>query len=88
MVETKTGEMMAKELDTFVNLMGHDYKGFVDQVCHRTHRYLQQEIFQLFLGCIGEWAKCADEGIYDGRNEWTCKMSARMQAIITKGNLY
>jgi hypothetical protein len=87
MVETKTGEMMAEDLDRFVNMMGHDSQGFVGQVVHRTHRYLQQEIFILFMRCVGEWARCADSGVYDGRNEYTCRMSKRIRDEVFEGSL-
>lgn len=41
----------------------------------REHRYLQQEMFKVCLEYIKLLAGNYDKGIYDGRNEWSCKTS-------------
>lgn len=39
------------------------------------HRYLQQEMFKVCLEYIKVLAKNYENGIYDGRNEWSCQIS-------------
>ena len=41
----------------------------------REHRYLQQEMFKVCLEYIKVLAENYEKGIYDGRNEWSCKVS-------------
>ena len=41
----------------------------------KEHRYLQQEMFKVCLEYIKVLAKNYEKGIYDGRNEWSCKVS-------------
>jgi len=42
----------------------------------RTHRYLQQEMFKVFLGFMKQLAYNYQEGRYDDRNEWASRLSA------------
>ena len=76
-------EQMAKEaheiLSRFVNNFGCPAEEFVGCVM-RDHRTLQQSMFRLFLGCIKEWAKKAEDGEYDLRNELTCKLAQKIVA--------
>lgn len=39
------------------------------------HRYLQQEMFKVCLEYMKVLAKNYENGIYDGRNEWSCQIS-------------
>lgn len=41
----------------------------------RQHRYLQQQMFYLFLEYAKVLAENADKGYYDARNEYSCKVS-------------
>jgi len=69
-----TGEEAAEALSNFVNHAGNDEKQkFVEQFTNRTHRTLQQQGMDLFLRLCEAWAKKYDEGVYDGRNEYTCR---------------
>ena len=83
----ETGKAAAEYIDNFVNNMGHERDAFAFTVVHKTHRYLQQEIFRLFLKCIKGWAESYDKGRYDPRNEWTCKMSKEIRDKVFEGYL-
>jgi len=51
---------------------------FATRMCHGTHRTLQQGSFALMLACIDQWAKDADAGNFDLRNEETVKMAKQI----------
>ena len=61
----KTGKDMMGELSNFVNNMGHDSEGFVNQFT-REHRTLQQSTIRLMLKTVEAMAETKN---YDGRNE-------------------
>jgi len=42
----------------------------------KAHRYLQQEMFKVFLGFMKQLAYNYREGRYDDRNEWASRLSA------------
>lgn len=42
------------------------------------HRYLQQEAFKIFMGYMKALAYNFRKGRYDGRNEWSSRLSAEM----------
>ncbi len=75
-----TGAEMAQMLDEFCNSGDRkgskNWKDFVEQVCARTHRTLQQKIMALFLACIEGWA--SDEFGHDARNEATVKLCQKI----------
>lgn len=71
------GSEMAKLLSVFCNSFTVDVKGFVAQIMNE-HRTLQQTVFGLMMATIKEWAKEADTGRYDLRNEATVKMSKKI----------
>jgi len=75
MIKTKpTGAEMAEMFSDFVNVMNDTpSKEFAEHVCYRTHRTLQQSIFEAFLLCVKNWADMYDKDLYDLRNEHTCK---------------
>lgn len=77
---SETTEKFAKELadgmEKFVN--NFDRSGdkiFVERITWHLHKTLQQSVFRLFYKCILAWSKCYDDGMYDLRNEATCKLS-------------
>lgn len=39
----------------------------------RSHRYLQQELFLLFMEYVKKLSEAYEKGIYDGRNEYSCR---------------
>ena len=78
------GKKAAAALSNFVNGMGNDKRGFVEGVT-KEHRFLQQEMFDLFFSCMLEWSTYYEEDNYDGRNEHACKLSNEiMEAILNK----
>ncbi|MBS5552997.1 MAG: sulfide:quinone reductase [Bacteroides sp.] len=42
----------------------------------RAHRYLQQQMFKVFLGFMKQLAYNYQQGRYDDRNEWASRLSA------------
>lgn len=58
---------VVRDFSDWVNGMGHRNEAFVEAVM-REHRTLQQQIFEVMLACIAEWAK---QEHYDARNEYT-----------------
>jgi len=69
-----TGTEAARALSDFVNHAGDmEKQEFVKEFTDRTHRTLQQQGFDLFLRLCETWAKKHDEGVYDGRNEYTVR---------------
>ena len=67
-------ELFARNVGNFVNGICHNKKNVAKSLSHE-HRYLQQEIFTLFLEYVKILAENANNGIYDGRNEWACLTS-------------
>lgn len=80
-----SGKDLAEALSRFVNSMSNreEVAIFVDEVLH-DHRTLQQQTFELFMCCIEGWAKAAEKGNFDGRNEYTVTLCQRMLAEATK----
>jgi regulatory protein YycH of two-component signal transduction system YycFG len=69
-----TGEEAARALSDFVNHAGDvEKKEFVKIFTCYTHRTLQQQGMDLFLRLVEAWAEKYDQGVYDGRNEFTCR---------------
>ena len=72
----KFAETLAENLESFVNNYNRSGdKVFVEKITLRIHQSLQQSVFRLFYRCIRSWSECYDNGIYDLRNEATCKLS-------------
>lgn len=42
----------------------------------RAHRYLQQQMFKVFLGFMRQLAYNYQKGCYDQRNEWASKLAS------------
>lgn len=59
-----------------LNVMGNRQfiKDFVEAICHRTHRTLQQVIMGVACSLIAQWAEDYKAENYDGRNEATCRL--------------
>ena len=53
----------------------------------RSHRYLQNELFYLFIEYANVLAKNYEKGIYDGRNESACKNASKIMEVIYGGTL-
>jgi hypothetical protein len=75
----KSGKEMAKQFADFVNGGDRDdFAEFAEELCHRTHRTLQQSAFGVMLDCIRLWAQNAAPGNFDLRNEATVKLAEKI----------
>lgn len=77
------GEKIAVDLSNALNIMTFDkefIKGFIDGATQQ-HRTIQQSSMRCIYALIERWAKMAEEGQYDLRNESTVKFC---QEIVKK----
>ncbi len=65
----------AKEFESFVNgrMRSADDTG---RELSRAHRYLQQQMFKVFIGFMRQLAHNYRKGYYDDRNEWASRLAA------------
>ncbi|GCB33600.1 hypothetical protein KGMB02408_05450 [Bacteroides faecalis] len=65
----------AQEFANFVNgrMCSADITG---KELTRAHRYLQQEMFKVFIGFMRQLAINYQNGIYDVRNEWASQLAS------------
>jgi hypothetical protein len=75
---TDEGRKAARALADAVNSCSMQPKQFAEELCHHTHRTLQQQCFVLFAECIKLWAKDRLCGCYDARNDATTALSSRI----------
>jgi hypothetical protein len=71
----------AQVFSDWVNGMGHSKQAFVQAVMLE-HRTLQQQMFEVMLACMAEWAKTEH---YDARNEHTILKSREIMALFPDG---
>jgi hypothetical protein len=81
-VKRKTGAEAAEQLTDFLNSAGEKECEEFIQTITNDHRFLQQEAFTLFMGCINQWSLHLQNGRYDERNEHACKTSRRIEDSI------
>lgn len=53
----------------------------------QAHRYLQQEMFKVFIGFMRQLAINYKAGRYDDRNEWASRLSAEAYNHLTRQEL-
>ena len=82
----RVAEKAAERITSFVNPFGHDKESFVQAIVFKTHRTLQQSVAGLVFALIKAWAKQYHDGIYDGRNEQTCKTCAMIDQLMTEND--
>lgn len=71
--DEEESEKIGKELEDYVNsTLSTKQKYLSDYIVNRMHRYLQGELFRLFLHIIRKWAETEN---YDARNEFAVKES-------------
>ena len=51
------------------------------------HRYLQQQMFRVFIGFMRQLAFNYQKGSYDQRNEWASRLAATAYDRLTEENL-
>ena len=75
---TKSGEteddVFVRFFSDFVNGEMISVKKVADGMANE-HRYLQSEMFKVCLEYIKRLAESANDGRFDGRNEWACQTS-------------
>jgi len=67
----------AKAMSDFVNNMSLNERAFVEEM-NKEHRTLQQSFTGLCFAWIRHCAEKYEKGLYDGRNEAACKLSAEI----------
>jgi len=81
------GQYAAIQFSEFVNVSTHDKQEFADTVTNE-HRFLQQEMFNVMLKCIENWADNESSGRYDARNEYAVRASKAMINGLKEAGLY
>lgn len=76
----------AQEFTNFVNgrMCSADK---TDKELTRAHRYLQQQMFRVFIGFMRQLAFNYQKGSYDQRNEWASRLAATAYDRLTEENL-
>ena len=69
---------MLEELSNFINSTSSSNEKQFKEAMRHEHRELQRMLFDLFYGCIEEWAKDYENNNFDGRNENSCRLSQVM----------
>ena len=67
-------DVFARFFGNFVNGRLHDKNHVAEMMC-REHRYLQNEMFKVYLAYIVKLAENCDKGYYDPRNQYAAKTS-------------
>ena len=77
----------AQEFTNFVNgrMCSADKTG---KELTRAHRYLQQQMFRVFIGFMRQLAFNYQKGSYDQRNEWACRLAAEAIDHLAENDLY
>lgn len=53
----------------------------------RAHRYLQQQMFKVFIGFMRQLAYNYQKGTYDDRNEWASRLASEAYTHLIESNL-
>jgi hypothetical protein len=76
-VDTNDPKAVAEMMSRFCNVMTHNKEEFVKAMGYE-HRTLQQCFTNLCFAWIRECAKKKEDGLFDARNEWSCKVSKQI----------
>ena len=78
---TKAGEskdeLFARTFSDYVNRCPNDFKAAAKKMACE-HRYLQNEMFKVFMEYVKILASNEAKGFYDPRNQYACKASAEI----------
>ena len=76
----------AKEFANFVNgrMCSADQTG---KELTRAHRYLQQQMFKVFIGFMRQLAYNYQKGTYDDRNEWASRLASEAYTCLIESDL-
>lgn len=67
-------DVFARQFSNYVNRCPNDFKKAAKAMA-KDHRYLQSEMFKVFLAYIKELSNSYENGYYDDRNEWACEIA-------------
>lgn len=73
---------LAKKMEDMFNTCGNSLPVNAEYLANYAHRYLQNEIFIFFVHYVKELAEKCEKGLYDGRNEYACKLAKELKPII------
>lgn len=79
-MDQKKSIEQANKLSDMVN-GSIDFEEVADLLANKTHRYLQQELFKFFLTYVRKQAE-KDDHNFDGRNEYTVKLSKKLNEVV------
>lgn len=68
---------VAEMMSRFCNVMTHNKEEFIEEMSYE-HRTLQQCFTNLCFAWIRKCAEKHDDGNFDARNEWSCKVSKQI----------
>jgi len=76
----------AQEFANFVNgrMCSADNTG---RELTRAHRYLQQQMFKVFVGFMRQLAYNYQKGTYDDRNEWASRLASEAYTLLIESDL-
>lgn len=76
----------AQEFANFVNgrMCSADNTG---RELTRAHRYLQQQVFKVFVGFMRQLAYNYQKGIYDDRNAWASRLASEAYTLLIESDL-
>ena len=84
-VISEQDKAFAQEFANFVN--GRMCSAETGKELTRAHRYLQQQMFRVFIGFMRQLAFNYQKGSYDQRNEWASRLAATAYDRLTEENL-
>lgn len=76
----------AKEFANFVNGRMCSAKNTGRELT-RAHRYLQQQMFKVFVGFMRQLAYNYQKGAYDDRNEWASRLASEAYTRLIESDL-
>lgn len=83
---SKQDKEFAKEFENFVNgrMRSAETTG---RELSRAHRYLQQQMFKVFISFMRQLVHNYQKGYYDDRNEWASRVAAEAYATLVEKEL-
>ena len=70
-------ELFAHNFSDYVNRCPNNFKKAAKQMC-KEHRYLQNEMFKVFMEYVKILAENCENGYYDPRNKYACETSKKI----------
>lgn len=83
---SKHDKEFAQEFENFVNGRMRSAED-TGRELSMAHRYLQQQMFKVFIGFMRQLAHNYQKGYYDDRNEWASRVAAEAYATLVEKEL-